>query len=224
MSSESTALVSVAARLKADLERNRKIAPASGSRYITAEAGRFVLPNGQSNETLSGILIDFRKVFSFYKAAYNPKVKAKPECFAIGMDEDLEMRAHPAAPKPQHGEFCGSCPNNQWKSGAGNGKRCKNAYRVALLPPNSTDPKSLLILTLPPTSIKAFNGYLAGLDEAGLHPAQAITTVSFDTEASHNKFLFEKTGLVPDIEALNAALIAAPDLLESIAGLVVTDD
>jgi hypothetical protein len=220
----STEMVSVATRLKADLARNRLVLPASSSKFITAEAGKFVLPSGQSNTTLSGIIIDFRRVFTYYKAAFNPKVKAKPDCFAIGLDELTDMRSNAASPKPQCGEFCGSCPHNQWKSGAGGGKRCKNAIRLAILPPNSLDAGSLLVLTLPPTTLRNFTAYNTALANEGYHPAQVISTISFDPDVTYSKFLFEQSGMTPDIELLNAALIAAPDLLESVAGLVLEDE
>jgi hypothetical protein len=217
-------MVSVAARLKADLVRNRVILPASTSKFITAENGKFVLPSGQSNTTVSGIILDFRRVYTYYKAAYNPKVKAKPECFAIGQDELTDMRPNAAAPKPQCGEFCGSCLHNQWKSAAGGGKRCKNAIRLAILPPNNNDASALLILTLPPTTLRNYSAYNNKLADAGLHSAQVISTLSFDPDVAYSKFMFEQTGMTPDIELLNAALIAAPDLLESTAGLVLEDE
>ena len=220
----STEMVSVATRLKADLVRNRIILPASSSKFITAEAGKFILPSGQSNTTISGIIIDFRRVYTYYKAAFNPKIKAKPECFAIGMDELADMRPNAAAPKPHCGEFCGSCPHNQWKSASGGGKRCKNAMRLAILPPNNLDANALLILTLPPTTLRNFTAYNTALANDGYHTAQIVSTISFDPDVTYSKFMFEKSGMTPDIELLNAALIAAPDLLESTAGLVLEDE
>ena len=90
----SNELVSVSARLKSELERNRVILPASSANYISTDSGKFVLPNGLTNPTLSLIIFDFRRVFTFYKNAYNPKLLAKPECFAVGLDEKEDMRAH----------------------------------------------------------------------------------------------------------------------------------
>ena len=217
------ALVSVAARLKADLERNRKVLPTAGGNFISVEDGKFTLPNGQSHPTLTGVILDFRKVFAFYKNAFNPKVKAKPDCFAIGLDEG-EMRPDSAAPKPQHGESCETCPNNQWKSAAGGGKRCKNMIRLAIVPIDDFSAGAVRVLTLPPTSIKSYSNYISNLAESrGFSPAHVHTTLSLDPDVAYTKFLFEATGIVDDIEQLNAALVASEGLLTSTAGLILQD-
>jgi len=215
-----TALVSVAARLKADLERNRRIIPATGGNYINVEDGKFILPDGKSFPTLTGIILDFRKVFTFYKNAFNPKVKAKPDCFAIGMEEN-EMRPDAASPKPQHGESCESCPQNAWKSAVGGGKRCKNMYRIAIIPADNFDASAIRLLMLPPTSIKNLNNYINNLAEnRDLVPAQVVTTISLDSEVNYTKFQFDATGIVDDVEMLNAAMAVVDGLLDSTAGLI----
>lgn len=215
-----TALVSVADRLKAELARNRE-AFRSGSKYISVENGRFILPNGKADTALTAIILDLRRVNLYYKHAFNPKVKAKPECFAVGLDEYTDMRPHLAAPNPQTGECCGACPHNQWKSGpTGTGKRCKNTVRLALLPPNSTDPEHILLLNVPPTSLKNNQNYLASLSVDELHPAQVLTRFSLDPTATYTKLIMERAGLTTNLEALNAALLASTKLLESTFGLI----
>lgn len=220
----STELVSIADRLKAALTRNMSVLPPSSSRYITAENGVFTLPNRRTNETISGIILDFRKVFTYYRAAYNAANKTKPDCFAIGLDEEAEMRPAEMAPKPQHGGFCATCPHNQWKSGSnGIGKRCKNSVRIAILPPDSVDPADVLLLSLPPKSIKPFASYIANLAAKDLHPAQVITSIKLDPNEKFNRYLFDYVAPTLDIERLNAACNEADKLLTDVHGLVLDD-
>ena len=51
---------------------------------------------------------------------------------------------------------CVECPLNQWGSGNGRGKACKDLRRLIVLVEGWTMPA---ILTLPPTSVKAFDTY-----------------------------------------------------------------
>ena len=57
------------------------------------------------------------------------------------------------------GGECATCYLNKWGSGKdGKGKACKNMHRVYILREGEMFP---LLLTLPPTSIRNFSGYMA---------------------------------------------------------------
>ena len=57
------------------------------------------------------------------------------------------------------GGDCATCYHNKWGSGAnGKGKACKNMHRVYVLREGEMFP---LLLTLPPTSIRNFSGFMA---------------------------------------------------------------
>ena len=51
---------------------------------------------------------------------------------------------------------CAECPLNQWGSGNGRGKACKDLRRLIVLVEGWSMPA---IMTLPPTSVKAFDTY-----------------------------------------------------------------
>lgn len=69
---------------------------------------------------------------------------------------------------------CATCPMNQWDTGkGGRGKACKEQRRLWFLPQNSILPMEV---QLPPTSIKAFKGYMARLTGKG-QPFFAVETV-----------------------------------------------
>ena len=97
---------------------------------------------------------------------------------------------------------CASCPYNQFGSGKGNSKACKNTHRVYLLRENEPLP---ILLTLPPTSLRAFKDYLAKrLIMKGKRSTDVLTTIKLKREknadgAVYSACVFSKAGdLTPD--------------------------
>lgn len=97
---------------------------------------------------------------------------------------------------------CASCPYNQFGSGRGNSKACKNTHRVYLLLENEPLP---ILLTLPPTSLRAFKDYLAKrLIMKGKRSTDVLTSIKLKREKNadgiaYSACVFTKAGdLTPD--------------------------
>jgi hypothetical protein len=101
---------------------------------------------------LAGIIIVHHPVNAYWKDAFNGG-NEQPDCSSLDGKRGLvaetgELRA------------CEGCPYNAFGSASdgSNGKACKNGHRIYLLRSGEALP---ILLTLPPTSLKAFRDYLA---------------------------------------------------------------
>lgn len=92
---------------------------------------------------------------------------------------------------------CASCPFNQFGSGKNGGKACKNGHRIYLLRENELLP---ILLTLPPTSLKAFKEYLAKrLVMKGKRSTEVLTAIKLEREKNgdgivYSACVFRKAG------------------------------
>lgn len=99
---------------------------------------------------------------------YDPDVKfdaknpAAPICYSFGREVD-DMAPHEQAPDKQCGS-CEECPFNQFGSGKGNAKACKNGVRIAFIAEDDLDNiagADVVYAAIPPTSIRNWNNYVA---------------------------------------------------------------
>lgn len=94
-----------------------------------------------------GVIADHHALNAYWQEKFNGQ-NTPPDCSSM---DGKNGEGNP-------GGKCSSCPYNQFGSGGdGSGKACKNMHRVYLLRSGELIP---ILLTLPPTSIKAFADYL----------------------------------------------------------------
>ena len=184
----SGAIVSIQEQLKAQAAAAAsKIAPAGGNK-IRYSKGKFVLPDGSEAETLDVVVVDFASVNLYYENGYDKDNIVPPNCFAIHPEPKGMV---PSANSPdKQCDDCGSCPQNQFGS-AGAGKACKNTRLLAVLPPDADADTPMWLLSVPPTAIKGFDGYVGSvLRTFQMPPVAVVTTVSLDPNEDYFKPLF----------------------------------
>jgi hypothetical protein len=191
--SEEKALVAWEEQLRQELATiGGAIDPPSSNR-ISTKGKVFTLPDGTSSGNPMGVVIlDFVAYNSYYTQAWNPNVRAKPACWAIGKQID-EMKPSDAVPKPQHTD-CKACPKGQFGTApnGGKGKACKNIRRLLVVPANFNDKTEPMTLDVSPTGLKAWNKYVDRLrKEYAMLPLQAVTEVKFDPNQSFPTLQFE---------------------------------
>lgn len=171
-----------------------RIAPPGGSK-IKLAAGSMTLPNGTKTPgPLDLVVVDFVAKNLFYEGAYDSNNIVPPVCFAIGTNP-LKLVPSPNSPLPQ-AATCAECPMNQFGS-AGAGKACKNERHLAVLPPDGDDETPLWALSVSPTGIKGFDGYVAGVARTfQTIPAGVVTTVELDPSKTYPSLMFG--GAVPN--------------------------
>lgn len=154
-----------------------RISAPAGDRVRMINNSHFSLPDGSDAQELEGVVVDFMSANLFFEGAFDKDNPSAPGCFAVG-PEPSTLIPTDNSPNKQ-AETCSSCPNNQFGS-AGKGKACKNTRLLAIKPVNAEN-DNIYVLSVPPTSIKAFDGYVHTL--AGKHrlpPVGVLTRVTLD--------------------------------------------
>lgn len=191
--SEEKALVAWEEELRKELAALADAVEPPSSNRISTKGKIFTLPDGASSgNPLNVVILDFVAYNSYYTQAWNPNVRAKPACWAIGKIID-DLAPSDKVPKPQHAD-CKTCPKGQFGSapGGGKGKACKNIRRLLVVPANFTEKSEPMTLDVSPTGLKSWNRYVDRLrKEFAMVPLQVVTEVKFDPNQSYPSLQFD---------------------------------
>lgn len=181
-------IVSIQETLKAQAVATMgQIAPGGGPKIRVTKTG-FELPDGSKATQLELVILDFITAHSFYDTPYDPKNPAPPACFARGRNPK-DMAPSKNSPNLQ-ADDCQECPMNEFGS-SGNGKACTNNRILAVLPPDAEADTPIWTLSVSPTALKAFDGYVAGVVRAfGMPPISVITTVGLNPATDFPQLTF----------------------------------
>lgn len=150
--------------------------------------------NPETAQTLTGVIVHHHPVNVYWEHDFDG-AGGLPDCSSPDGKHGINAKT---------GEVldCASCPYNQFGSGKGNSKACKNTHRVYLLRENEPLP---ILLTLPPTSLRAFKDYLAKrLIMKGKRSTDVLTSIKLKREKNadgiaYSACVFAKAGdLTPD--------------------------
>lgn len=150
--------------------------------------------NPETAQTLTGVIVHHYPVNVYWEHDFDG-AGGLPDCSSPDGKHGINAKT---------GEVldCASCPYNQFGSGKGNSKACKNTHRVYLLRENEPLP---ILLTLPPTSLRAFKDYLAKrLIMKGKRSTDVLTSIKLKREKNadgiaYSACVFTKAGdLTPD--------------------------
>lgn len=161
-----------------------RIAAPSGDRIRTRGNSTFVTPGGEG-DTLEVVIVDFLSSNLFYDRPFDRDNPISPACFAINTEPNLLVPSE-SSPSRQS-DTCRLCPNNQYGS-AGKGKACKNTRLLAVAPiaDESEDVPPIWTLSIPPTSISAFDAYAKKLASSyKTMPIGVVTTITLDPAVTH---------------------------------------
>jgi hypothetical protein len=191
---------------KESAEIAKRIAAPTGDRIRFNQNRSFITPDGHEGETIDVVIADFVSANLFYDRQYDRDNPAPPGCFA---------------------DTCSSCPNNQFGSAAnGKGKACKNTRSIAVMPAAALDSPDqeapIWILSVPPTSLKAFDGYVAQLSSKyKTVPVGVITRLTLDPQETYASPRFavvrplqgnEFATFMPRREEATTRLMTEPDV------------
>lgn len=208
--------VNYAEQLKNEVSNiQSRISAPTGDRIRMKSNSHFELPDQTEAETLEGIIVDFVSSNMLFEGAFDRNNPQPPGCFAVGPEPTMLIPTNNSPNKQS--ESCASCPNNQFGS-AGKGKACKNTRLVAFQPLGEED---IFILSVPPTSIKSFDGYVGTLAaKHRLPPVGVLTRVSLDKSVDFSAPRFEVVRPLEEAELPKAMeariqarerLVAEPD-------------
>jgi len=186
---KSKALTNVAKELAAEAANIAESIGAPATNAIKIHDKVFKLPDGQILQApLKVVIIDFISCNKFYEGVYREGEINPPVCFAISKKvTDLTPSAN--SPKKQ-ANSCDICPLNEFGSD-GAGKACKNTRLLAVILPDLDDNNSIYTLSVSPTAIKGFDGYVGSVAKMyKAPPVRVITDVMFHPEKSYSSLLF----------------------------------
>lgn len=189
----------LAAQIAADMGRLGAVGGKDTIR-ITQDK-KFELPTGDLLDSLEVAIVDFVYRNEYYPVAFNRKQITPPSCFAIS-ETAATLKPSERAPQPQ-GADCGTCQQNQFGSSQqGDGKACKNAVMMAVLPLNADADTPLWVIKTSPTAIKHFNSYVAKVARVAQVPVTAVATkLFFDPASTYASVRFDTIGVNPVFEA-----------------------
>jgi len=195
--------------------KNRVGAPPSNK--ISIKNKVFTLPDGQSDNALNVIILDWRYVNAHYPGAYDPKSPQDPDCFAVGAEkpESGLLIPHESVPEPQ-AKDCKSCPKNEWGSAAtGRGKACKNQIRLLVVGASPTEDSVILTLYVSPSRLKKFFAYATDLaNKHGLDMIQVVTEITCDPNEQYPSLQFKLVGKHADVATAWALKEQNQDVVE----------
>lgn len=184
------AIVSIKEQMAAQIAdlANRTAAP-SGNKIRVTQDKQFVLPDGvKTPGPLQLVIVDFAASNSFYDRPFDKDDVIPPACYSVGLDP---RKLIPVAASPdKQCDNCHACPNNAFGS-KGKGKACTNNRLLAVLPPDGDADSPLWQLSVSPTALKAFDGYVQAVARTfQTPPVGVVTTVSFDPNNDYPSLQF----------------------------------
>lgn len=163
----------------------KRISSPTGDRVRFNSNRAFITPDGLEGETLEVVIVDFVSVNLFYDGPFDRDNPQPPGCFAIG-PQPSTLAPSDNSPNKQSAA-CATCPNNQFGSAPnGKGKACKNTRLIAIVPISALDEDGdapVWIMSIPPTSLKAFDTYVHLLAvRQKTVPVGVVTQITLDPQ------------------------------------------
>lgn len=156
----------------------------AGGQSFSTKSGQLTFDGSPVKENkMKVVIVDAITTNIFYEGKYDPNNLGSPDCYAFGRD-DKTIKAHPDIAKPV-AKSCAECENNEFGSAdTGRGKACGNKRRLALISADKLDDAKagyyegaeIAFLSVPPTSIKAYAGFVKKLASAIQRPPHGVFT------------------------------------------------
>jgi hypothetical protein len=195
--------VNYAAQLAAEAaDIAKQIAAPGGDRIRYNGNASFKTPDGMEGEAIEAVIVNFVSTNLFYDSPYDKGNPNPAACFAINA-EPKQLIPSPNSPNKQ-ADNCAVCPQNQFGS-SGKGKACSNTRLLAVIASTAIDDPSnvadIWVMSVPPTSIKFFDAYVASLSaKQKTIPVGVITTIYLDNKNTYASPRFEVVRPLTDNE------------------------
>lgn len=140
--------------------------------------------NPETVKEFSAVILYHHPLNAYYKDKYTGGF-SPPEC---GSFDGITGEGNP-------GGSCHSCPFNQFGSGEGSGKACKNRRRIYLLREGETFP---MLLSLPTGSLKDFTRYLMRLLSKGKKSNSVVTRFTLKKAVNNSGITYSQAQFTVD--------------------------
>jgi hypothetical protein len=148
---------------------------------------------------------------NYFEGKYDPRNPRNPICFAFGKPQpdgsQPEMTPPPSVVAPQRqSATCDRCDWSQWasdpESPSGKGKRCKEIYKLGVVPAGDYNTTEMAILRVPVTSRKNFEVYVNGVAaQCGRPPWGVVTEISLKPhQVKQFEVVFTTKAVLPEAD------------------------
>ncbi len=171
---------------------NDTVGGGTSSRIKTGNK-KFVFPD-EPDEKISGpipvVILGWISENMYYGGKiYDEKNPEPPVCWALNKEPKLLVPSAKSTDK--QADSCQVCPQNEWESGIGKSKACKNTRKLAIVRANSTgEDDPIFTLSVSPTGLKEYDGYVRKLAAKNALPVMVITELSFDEDRQYPSLKF----------------------------------
>lgn len=211
----------MAAELDQALEAINETIGGGSSNRIKTGGKKFAFPD-KPDEKVAGpvplIILGWISENLYYGGKeYDENNPEPPVCWALSKGAKDLIPGEKATDR--QAESCGVCPMNEWESGKGKSKACKNTRKLAVLRADSiSEEDPIFFLSVSPTGLKEYDGYVRKLQTKNALPVMVITEVSFDDDKAYPTLKFRAAE--PNVNAelhwkrrdeATAALLVEPD-------------
>lgn len=186
------AVMSIKDQIRAMAEKAREtVSSGGGGMTIRLTNKQFTLPDGTvAPGPMSCVILGYVSRNMYYKGQFQQGQFNPPTCFASGpipseLAPDPKTVPHPEA------KSCAECPHDQWGSGGGKRKACKNVRLLAVVPPNADVNAPIMLLQVSPKAIKRWDTYVMTLGSRDQIPLSVVTRVGFDPTTTYPLLTFE---------------------------------
>ncbi len=130
---------------------------------------------------------------------YDEKNPEPPVCWALNAEPKLLVPS--AKSTDRQADSCQVCPQNEWESGIGKSKACKNTRKLAVIRADSTsEDDQIFTLSVSPTGLKEYDGFVRKLAAKNALPVMVITELTFDEERQYPSLKFRASEPNPNVE------------------------
>ena len=200
-----TALVKWEEELKNYAKETKKGLKAAEGKFISFKSGKMTFAGSDiPDNEIRCVVVGWTHHNAYYEPGvrFDPKNPQTPICYSFGQDEG-EMEPLDESPDKQCGA-CAECPLNQFGSAEqGQGKACKNTFRIALIAESDLediDNAEVVYASIPPKSLRNWSNYVSkDLDKLERPHWSVITTMSCVADKdSQFKVLFKHEENIED--------------------------
>ncbi len=173
-------------QLKRDLEQAAAGASGTVREKVRMSPKGFTIPDGKPESTFTCVVVDFVNANTHFLEKFDRNNPTPPDCFAA--HRLLErMEPDPSVVKPYH-ENCRDCLKNEYESGEGRAKACKNTKVLAVMAVGAKeDDAPIWILIIPPGAIRYFDSYVTTVLKGGhgLPPNGVVTEITMNPKVDY---------------------------------------
>lgn len=188
-----TAMVNIKAEMEKEIVTIHETLGGIATNNINLTGKKFKFPTGHMMDApLDIVILGYTSKNLFYPGTYDPKNPEPPVCWSVGT-KPLELVPSKKCPEVQ-ADTCAVCPLNEFESGVGNAKACKNTREIAFVLPDAiSEEDPIYSMSVSPGALKAFDTYIKQLAEVqSVLPIAVVTAVAFDPSVTHVRLVFGK--------------------------------